>query len=156
MPVAAKDLPRNLGSRVTQLLRDWRTPDEQPNFGQCLPWYIAAGLEGAPCPFKQCLKASSTCTWCRSLFRKRNSSFGDPSGNHFRILRALRPTIQALAQAWRPYRPIFPSRTAFWRPFRPIFPSKTTFRRPYRPIFPSRTPFRRPYRPIFPSRTPFW
>ena len=67
-----------------------------------------------------------------------------------------RPTIHAMAQAWRPYRPIFPSRTAFWRPFRPIFPSKTTFQRPYRPIFPSRTPFWRPYRPIFPSRTPFW
>ena len=66
------------------------------------------------------------------------------------------PTIQAMAQSWRPYRPIFPSGTAFRRPFRPISPSKTTFRRPYRPIFPSRTPFWRPYRPIFPSRTPFW
>ena len=66
------------------------------------------------------------------------------------------PTIQAMAQSWRPYRPIFPSRTAFWRPFRPIFASKTSFWRPYRPIFPSRPPFRRPYRPIFPSRTPFW
>ena len=82
----------------------------------------------------------------------------------------LGPTIQALAQAWRPYRPIFPSRMAFWRPYRPIFlsrtpfqrphrpifPSRTTSRRPYRPIFPSRTIFQRPYRPIFPSRTAFW
>ena len=81
--------------------------------------------------------------------------------NVFRTFSELRaflpgPTIQAMAQSWRPYRPIFPSRTAFQRPFRPIFPSKTTFRRPYRPIFLSRTPFRRPYRPIFPSRTPFW
>ena len=67
-----------------------------------------------------------------------------------------RPTIQAMAQSWRPYRPIFPSRTAFQRPFRPIFPSKTTFWRPYRPIFPSRASSWQPYRPIFPSKKPLW
>ena len=74
----------------------------------------------------------------------------------------LGPTIQALAQAWRPYRPIFPSRTAFWRrSFRPRRPSGDLAGRsfrpgPYRLIFPSRTPFWRPYRSIFPSRTTSW